>query len=506
VSGNGKVRCGDCWQWVRQKNDGGLYRHHDPERNGFVCNGWAATAEDESRRAVVSDPAPTVESMDDVVEKGPWFGAMYDGECSECDGAIFEGDRIRADGTGGYECEDCGDETLTHPVTAKASVVEIRTPAAPGPMPTPDEFMSPSPVGTPQPVLSVSGQPKQVERDYLGRYAVVLPGETELEVFKSSGKPVGRTRVTTFVKAASDNKAINDWGKRNVVIGAARRRDLILQANELTHEKDRDKLNSLVLELEAAAGAKVGSDLGTFLHEFTEYMDAGEKTWQDAPPEFQRSLALYAQALADAGLEPIRSLIERTTIIREFGWVCGTFDRIFYHRPSGQYVIGDLKTGKTMAYGKNEIEAQLWTYAHGVNQNGIYDWHTRTWSDPLLGLGLPGPEVPRGQGVSEKVGVVIHMPVQGPDEGTVKLLWADLENGARYAALCDSVRSFPGGRMAPWGDGPAAPVSLTWEDRFRAVRTAEEATALWRLARAEGVDGVRLNEFIAIARESLVKG
>jgi hypothetical protein len=32
----------------------------------------------------------------------PAFAARYDGECSVCDGAIFQGDLIRADGEGGY--------------------------------------------------------------------------------------------------------------------------------------------------------------------------------------------------------------------------------------------------------------------------------------------------------------------------------------------------------------------------------------------------------------------
>lgn len=560
-----KVSCPVCERPMKPKHTKGtdfMPFHHN--REGARC---AGTGDVVNAKPVcedcgtdycpkLSDPAPTVEAMDDVnntgttednhsqadPEKGPWFGAMYDGECSECDGAIYEGDRIRADGLGGYECEDCGsfEPAPAHPYAAieeppAREITDVQLPTAdefmsPSPVSaravaehiaygepmTPDEFMSSSPVGDADPIMSVSGQPKHVLRDHLDRYCVVLPGETELELFKSSGNPVGRTRATTFIKAASNSKAINDWGKRNVLIGAARRRDLVLQANGLTHENDRDRLEYLVRQLEEAAGSKVGSDLGTYLHEFTEYMDAGLKTWQDAPEEFQRSLALYAQALADAGLEPIRSLIERTTIIREYGWICGTFDRIFFHRPSGQYVIGDLKTGKTMDYGKNEIEAQLWTYAHGVNQNGIYDWNARTWQylNAAGGSGAGGMAYDlRGVGgeVSETVGVVIHMPVQGPLEGTVQLLWADLENGAEHAATCAEVRARAGGKMKPWGDGPAplAPelidTPLTWEQRFGGVESGEQATALWREAKAAGVEGIRLNELIEIARSAIAK-
>jgi len=541
-------QCTRCDRTVNHSKAGNPFRHKRPGSPE-----WCEP---------VSDPAPTVEETttqgDDVSDKGPWFGAMYEGRCSVSECRIEEGDRIRADGQGGYECEDCGgfddamdahvrvslghcvpgrcvgccgcssmctDTPCGQPVAAMYSepteeaVTDAMPFTDPAPMtigvtdvgyvailPTPDEFEDPTATEDVKPVMGVNGQPKEVLRDHMKRYCVVLPGETELEVYKTSGKPVGRTRATTFNKAATDKKNINDWGKRNVVIGASRRRDLLLQAHGLTHEDDRDRLNAIVVELEEAAGSKVGSDLGTYLHEFTEYIDAGLKTYEEAPPEFRESPKLYTLALHAAGLEPIRSLIERTTIIREYGWVCGTFDRIFYHRPSGQYVIGDLKTGKTMDYGKNEVETQLWTYAHGVNQNGIYDWNTRTWLPPgTYGDSVEtGPwQVPR---VSETVGVVIHMPVQGPQEGTVELLWADLENGRQHAQLCYSVRSQPKGKMRAWGDGPApvaAPVERDWGTEFRQAMTGERASALWREAKDAGISGVRLNELIELARESI---
>lgn len=41
---------------------------------------------------------------------GPWFPASYEGECDGCGGDIMPGDRIRADGQGGWLCEECGEE------------------------------------------------------------------------------------------------------------------------------------------------------------------------------------------------------------------------------------------------------------------------------------------------------------------------------------------------------------------------------------------------------------
>lgn len=593
ASNMGKIQCLPCGGWFRRKLDGQPYKHDctpmvsvpPPTVDETTTQGDDVNPDAEAHLdaadMMVTDP-DYIDYERRVTyggEKGPWFGAMYESRCSVNDCLIEEGDRIRADGEGGYECESCGDsqepdelmvgprddvdwqtqasaaarrhqdmmgaagatvidpvpaaDTLTQvqgtapvrarrltaaprgPQTAPAYVDELQLPTAhqftdPTPPPyghddpgyiapaiTADQFMDPASTEDVQPVMGVNGQPKEVRRDHMKRYAVALPGETTYRTYKN-GKPWGYTRATTFNKAATDKKNINDWGKRNVVIGAARRRDLLLQAHGLTHERDKDRLNAIVVELEEAAGAKVGSDLGTYLHEFTEYMDAGLKTYHDAPAEFQDSLYQYANVLNNAGLEPIRSLIERTTIIREYGWVCGTFDRIFYHRPSGQYVIGDLKTGKTMDYGKNEIDCQLWTYAHGVNQHGVYDWNTDTWEKPDA-----GPDLPVLTRVSEAVGVVIHMPVQGPQEGTVQLLWADLENGARHAELCHAVRSQPKGKMKPWGNGPAPLAPPSWEDRFRAVRSGEEASALWREAKEAGIKGRHLEDYIALARQSL---
>jgi hypothetical protein len=44
----------------------------------------------------------------DTAAFGPWFPARFPGRCSDCDKRTGPEDRIRADGEGGYLCEDCG--------------------------------------------------------------------------------------------------------------------------------------------------------------------------------------------------------------------------------------------------------------------------------------------------------------------------------------------------------------------------------------------------------------
>lgn len=550
-----KARCPDCKRLVLVNKDGNLRKHP-------WCN-------------PVSDPAPTVEPMDDMQDnaplpsiKGPWFGAEGTCRCVSCEDVIYEGDRIRADDQGGYECEDCGESeeppmgpdhpgvkvrlgidpsgpdggaVVDVPATpyvgdavydwqaqasaaakralngwSTAPVVDLRIPTTPVPddFDTPagvaDEFDTPATVGPPEPKLNVSGQP-EARRDYLKRYIVVDPELGDFRRTKKERKPFGVTRATTFNKHAQNTIALNGWSKRNVVMGASLRPDILRRAHGLHHDTSREQreaLDRIVQELETAAGAKVSADEGTFLHGFCDQVDAGLKTWRDAPPMYQQDIKRYVEALAAEGLEPVPGLIERTTYIREFGGVAGTFDRIFYHRPSGQYIIGDLKTGKTMKYAMDETECQEWTYAHGVNQTGIYDWNTDTWGRAFHGceceshLSNEDCLGPRDIVVSEKVGVIIHMPVQGPEAGEVYLRYADLERGRAYAELNHAVNSYEKSKVRPFempAPEPAA-VPMTWEERFSDVRTGEEANHLWRLAKAQGVEGIRLNELIALAR------
>lgn len=44
----------------------------------------------------------------EILPGSPWFRASRFGKCSGGGGDILPGDRIRADGTGGFCCSECG--------------------------------------------------------------------------------------------------------------------------------------------------------------------------------------------------------------------------------------------------------------------------------------------------------------------------------------------------------------------------------------------------------------
>ena len=532
----------ECGREVAHTLDGRPYAHkcfrpevgpegfEDPTPRGATKFPAADTGSSITLATGTFSPETVAEELDSPTEellrviepeKGPWFGALYDGRCSSCEDAISEGDRIRADGAGGYECESCdgvGDEpdpeqplvdgwqtqasaaAKRHLEAASAApVVEIRIPAE-------DMFEDPTAPAERPRKINVSGQP-EAERDWLKRYIVRDPSTGDFRWLKN-GKREGITRVTTFNKAAQNSKGLHDWANRNVVIGASLRPDILRGAHGLRHDNGddatdkvhRDALNRIVAQLSEAAGAKVSADEGSYLHEETEFIDAGLKTWRESPAAYQQDLKRYVEALEEHGLEPVPGLIERTTMISEFGGVCGTFDRICYHRPSDSYVVVDLKTGKTMKYAMDETETQIWCYAHGVNTNGIYDWNVDEWRavplDPNRG------DVVR---VREDVGVIIHMPVQGKEAGTVNVLLADLEAGRAHAELCHAVRSKATRKPTPWASwvAPEPPAPLSWGERFAAVRDKEHATELWREAKAAGVHPMTIQDLIRIARDAL---
>ena len=69
------------------------------------------------RKNFMRDIPDDFTSPDDANEPGPWFEAGFTGnECSRGDHLIHEGDVIRADGHGEYECQDCvdDDQPYTH--------------------------------------------------------------------------------------------------------------------------------------------------------------------------------------------------------------------------------------------------------------------------------------------------------------------------------------------------------------------------------------------------------
>lgn len=446
-----KRECPDCGKSLRVRKDGSLWAHDCP-----------------------------VPGKDPRQGKGPWFGATYDGACSGCDRVVFEGDRIRSDGQGGWECEEwCGQDDPAEPVatgpargTAPAQSVQDAV----------ESFLNSEPE---PPKTTVSGQPEP-RRDRWGRY--LLPGP--------DGKVVGRTRATTFAKELSDTFGIAQWQQRNVAIGLTKRADLFSQVIGKDVRKDRNALNKICDDAREAAGEKISASAGTAVHHLTEMVDADLMSLADVPDAYRDSVGAYLTEMANAGLVVVPELIERTTMTTAFGEpVAGTMDRIV-RCPDGKYRIADVKTGRDpLEYGDHEIGVQLLTYALGYNQYGVYDWNEERWGGGDGGV----------REVATDFAIVIHLPLEGELAGGCFLHRVDLGPQAhRWADMCAEKRAE---KKTKWSspltaqDFPVAAVN--WADRFASVRTREEARALYNDAKAAGLSQDGLNAMAAVAFQAL---
>lgn len=308
------------------------------------------------------------------------------------------------------------------PAAPIASSPDPRFTAAP---PAPSEHAS----HPDAPVHSLRPGPQDgIDFDQWGRYKIPDPLTREFQ---------GRQRVTTFIKGLGDQYGLTKWQQR-VLLAAAAHYPMsrqVTEARELAPAKpgggfdvktNAGALDTLADALKTAGGDKVAADIGTKVHRYTELYDLGRLALADVPDPFRADVESYVRKIQAAGLVSIPDMLERTTIVRSLG-VAGTFDKIF-RLPNGQYVIGDVKTGQTMEYAALDIRQQLACYAHGVNENGIWEWDNDVAE---RGRWLPAPQV------RTDYAIVVHIPA---GSGTCTLRRVDLVQGWADCALSARVR------------------------------------------------------------------
>ena len=202
---------------------------------------------------------------------------------------------------------------------------------------------------------------------------------------------VDRRRVSTLVKEVeTDNYNLDNWKLRQVLIGAARRDDLVMAVKSMgapdpitgwtrEQKKLQDELAEKAME---AAKDSDGAITGTAVHTLTERVDRGEpldKVTAGLPAVVSQSLRAYAALRELNGWQTIE--IERTVECEELE-VRGTFDRV------------DLVPGLAALLGPGTCQHG---HAEGEHmQNGGYELavivDVKTEKDPTLnGLHI-GPQ------------------------------------------------------------------------------------------------------------------
>ncbi len=335
------------------------------------------------------------------------------------------------------------------------------------------------------------------------------------------------TRATTMAETVSDLYSLNLWRIRMVLIGLARFPDLLDDLQEIDGDGEegkldpkihKDILNKIGFKAQALAGAKVPATWGTEMHTCIERLSRDEITLDEVPEKYNDEVTAWAAAMQEADLSAVPHLIERRIVVPLYG-TAGTLDQVDrVHRGrsirlgnrivrlnAGDHIVGDVKSGRDLDYGWGEISIQMSIYAQGIRLGKVAVWDPEadegegawTWED----AGIPP------KSVRTDVGVVMHVPI---GSGTCTLHWIDLEEGWKAVQLCEAVRDWRRvkGLNMPFSiaevqtSKPPVVRELSWEERFHAVTTKEQARMVYRsyLAAGGDPDSAEAKGFVKIAK------
>lgn len=201
-------------------------------------------------------------------------------------------------------------------------------------------------------------QTRDVPRDRWGRYK--LPGP--------DGPETSWTRATTVAATIAEQYGLSIWHQRQVVLGMARRPDLLALAQTISGPEDKQALSDIVKEAHIAAGTQAKANRGTTIHRAIEAAERG--AFEQVPENLRDLVRKYFETLAEYRLEILPEYIERTVIVPEYG-SAGTFDNLF-RCADGKIRVGDKKTGR-LDYSDVEFAIQMSQYA---NASAIFNYAT----------------------------------------------------------------------------------------------------------------------------------
>jgi hypothetical protein len=314
-----------------------------------------------------------------------------------------------------------------------------------------------------------------------GRYYLPDP---DLGLYKN-GKPKPRicTRATTWAKTTADTFTLNQWQIRMVLKGLAMSPSLIMRVAKVMNDhlppgEEKAELQPIAEDAKTVAAAREPAEQGTGMHALAEQIDSGIEL-EVIPEPWDRDLVAYQNILLKEGLSPIPEYIERIVLCKRYD-VAGKYDRILRMSTpcpecGSSLAIGDLKTGRDLQYGWNEISIQLALYAHA---DLMLDYATDTF-EPMPVVCL-------------HTAYVMHVPV---GKGLATLYKVDVEAGWAGSELVRMIRDWRGRKdlaepvqmMEVSGDAKGGYVVLnhfmTYEDRIDLAPTVGELRAIWREAR-----------------------
>jgi len=238
----------------------------------------------------------------------------------------------------------------------------------------------------------------------------------------STGRPTAFARATTVSGVLDDKTGLNRWLERNkvaAVLGAMGSEDQDLHGlsvalrNEIDMGGVTTKVNTIVDEINDRSGGRDAAELGSAVHAWLEAVDIGMVRPSEVPEKFQPYLVAYRDVLARHGLVAVPEYVERI-VLNDRGeeTVVGTIDRIYRIVATGELVLGDIKTSKSLDLGWLTYAVQFAIYGHAslMLKNDGTGWN-------------PMPEL------DTRVAYCLHIPSDQPERASCVTF--DLEFGLR---------------------------------------------------------------------------
>lgn len=256
----------------------------------------------------------------------------------------------------------------------------------------------------------------------------------------ATGRPTGFTRATTVADTLDDTTGLSKWKRRETakrVLAVAQmppetvlsQRFHVTAAEALQAVTDAldaptvGALDQALDTLDNLTGGKESAELGTAVHAWLEAIDLGQVTYQDVPEMFHPYVDRYQEILTGFGLIAVPEYVERI-VMNDLGeeTVTGQIDRIYKIASTGELILGDVKTSKTLQYSWLTYAVQL----------AVYGWASRMLAtdgsgwEPMPKLyGIPHPDDETDDD-RPAFAVLMHIPSDQPERGqavTMDLVW-----------------------------------------------------------------------------------
>lgn len=333
--------------------------------------------------------------------------------------------------------------------------------------------------------------------DGWGRYKLPSP---------TTGRPTGFTRATTVADTLDDTYNLSRWKRRetakrvvglfDLVDGAeyagfdVAENDHVVRLRAAAQADDKKAIDAALDAIDNDMGGREAAELGTAVHAWVEALDLGLVTFGQIPDQFKPYADAYLGVLGRHGLVAVPEYCERI-VLNDRGeeTIVGTLDRIYRSVATGELILGDVKTSKTLEFSWMSYAVQLAIYGYATK---MLSTDGKTWEPmpPMLGLTEAEQEAE-----VKPYGVIIHVPSDQPERASAVTM--DLWFGAEtmVTALETRRRRKQAKSAVPFVHAlPAATKdSLRYVAAYQGMMRATDAaqvTAIWENNRDIWDDGL----------------